>query len=274
MLLHFFFPFLLCIPASAHTNKPEDVEFKIIKTCTQPKTVALTFDDGPYKYMSDIVNTLSSKDAHGTFFLNGDNWSCIFDNSGPADVKHAFDLGHQIGSHTWNHSALEVLIWPIVVTQFKRTEDAIRKITGATPAFTRPPYGLHNDQVDAIAKSHSQNLVLWDFDSGDSTGSKLDGILDQYRNLAGLKSLKPTLTVNHETSGTALPKVIDMLTKAGYKLVTVAECLGMKPYKSTGKPQVRDVGVQHLYEYLHSNFAPRTPGIARGTRTTPGLFIE
>jgi len=35
--------------------------------------------------------------------------------------------------------------------------------------------------------------------------------------------------------------VINKLKAAGYKIVTVAECVGRQPYQSTGSPATRDV---------------------------------
>ena len=40
-----------------------------------------------------------------------------------------------------------------------------------------------------------------------------------------------------------LPYAIKELQKAGYNLVTVAECLGQQPYHSQGPPSTRDVCV-------------------------------
>ena len=40
-----------------------------------------------------------------------------------------------------------------------------------------------------------------------------------------------------------LPYAIKVLQKAGYKLVTVAECLGQQPYLSVGPPSQPDVCV-------------------------------
>jgi len=38
-----------------------------------------------------------------------------------------------------------------------------------------------------------------------------------------------------------LPYAIETLKGAGYRLVTIAECLGEEPYHSVGKPQPRTV---------------------------------
>ena len=40
---------------------------------------------------------------------------------------------------------------------------------------------------------------------------------------------------------------IKELQKAGYKLVTVAECLGQQPYHSQGPPSTRDVCVYFIF---------------------------
>ncbi|KAG8694915.1 Carbohydrate esterase 4 protein, partial [Ceratobasidium sp. 423] len=52
------------------------------------------------------------------------------------------------------------------------------------------------------------------------------------------------LTLNHEVyAGSAtqvLPWVINYAKSKGYKLVTVAECVGAQPYLSKGSPSSRD----------------------------------
>lgn len=37
-----------------------------------------------------------------------------------------------------------------------------------------------------------------------------------------------------------MPSVVPQLTDAGVKLITVAECLDLDPYKEVGEPQERD----------------------------------
>ncbi|KAG8922972.1 hypothetical protein FRC01_013380, partial [Tulasnella sp. 417] len=40
----------------------------VYSKCTTANTVAITFDDGPYIYNTDIVNTLKTYNAKATFF--------------------------------------------------------------------------------------------------------------------------------------------------------------------------------------------------------------
>lgn len=70
----------------------------VIYACTQPNTIALTFDDGPYIYTSTVLDKLKAAGMKATFFVNGQNWGNIYDNQ--AVVKRMIAEGHQIGSHT------------------------------------------------------------------------------------------------------------------------------------------------------------------------------
>lgn len=72
----------------------------IINSCTVPGTVALTFDDGPYIYTAQVLDTLKSNNVRATFFVNGDNWANILNADDQALVHRMIAEGHQIGSHT------------------------------------------------------------------------------------------------------------------------------------------------------------------------------
>lgn len=71
----------------------------IITHCNSPGVVALTFDDGPYIYTGQMLDTLSQHGARVTFFLNGVNKGNI--EAFPELVQRAVNEGHQLGSHTY-----------------------------------------------------------------------------------------------------------------------------------------------------------------------------
>lgn len=71
----------------------------VIDRCTVPGTVALTFDDGPYIYTSQLLDILSANGARATFFLNGQAQGSI--SAYPGVVQRALAEGHQIASHTY-----------------------------------------------------------------------------------------------------------------------------------------------------------------------------
>ena len=70
----------------------------LINQCVVPGTAALTFDDGPFSYTSDLLEILSAYGAPATFFLNGHCLGDVYYNSDI--VQRIVNEGHQLGSHT------------------------------------------------------------------------------------------------------------------------------------------------------------------------------
>ncbi|KDR68479.1 hypothetical protein GALMADRAFT_256706 [Galerina marginata CBS 339.88] len=229
----------VAVPAEIEKRGPA----QLITKCTAPNTVALTFDDGPFVYLNDVVNTLKAADAKGTFFFNGNNWGCIYDDANVQRVKYAYDNGFQVGSHTWAHKDLTQLSADQVNSEMAMTEQAIQRITGALPAYTRPPFGYVNPNVLNVAGSRGQTLVNWDFDSGDSTGASVDQQKGRYDDVVN-RHPSTVLSLEHEVFDSSvhqtLPYAIQKLQGAGYKLVTVSECLGTESYLNIGSPTAKD----------------------------------
>lgn len=215
----------------------------VYSSCTTPNTVALTFDDGPYIYLNEVVDQLDQAGAKGTFFFNGNNYDCIYNAAATARVKYAYDHGHMVGSHTWSHTDLTTLSPDQINTEMFRVEQAIQRITGALVAFMRPPYGSINQQVINVAGSRNQDIAMWDLDTGDSTGATPAQSRAAYDNVIN-QHPSTILALNHETIETTvhqvLPYAIQQLQGAGYRLVTLAECLGLPAYQSVGAPGTPD----------------------------------
>lgn len=87
------------IAAPAISKRASSIPYGVqISACTTPGVVALTFDDGPYLYTSELLDILSESGSTVTFFLNGQNVANINDH---ADVvQRMVAEGHQVGSHT------------------------------------------------------------------------------------------------------------------------------------------------------------------------------
>ncbi|KAK3809649.1 MAG: carbohydrate esterase family 4 protein [Linnemannia elongata] len=234
----------LLLAASPFTNTPITANaLAVIEKCTVPNTVALTFNGGPYQYTKDIVDALKAANARATFFVNGNNYVCIYNTDESFRLKYAYEHGHQIASLTWSHQDLTTLSYDQIHSEMERVEQAISKITGANPAFMRPPYGSHNDLVLQVAQQRGQQVVAWDFDSGDDFGATVgeqkasfDKTIDRHPNNVLALMYEVYETTAHQT----LPYAITKIQAAGYRLVTVAECLGEEPYTRVGAPAVRD----------------------------------
>ncbi|KAK0480212.1 carbohydrate esterase family 4 protein [Armillaria novae-zelandiae] len=221
---------------------------QVVSSCTQPNTVALTFV---------VSDALTSKGVKGTFFYNGNNYECIYDQAEIARVKYVFNAGHQVASHTWSHPDLTTLTWDQIdfksmmrcgasneVDVIIAYTEALQRIVGVVPAFMRPPYGNYNDLVLQASYIRGQKVVLWDFDSGDSVGASVQDSESTYDSTIS-QHPSTLLALNHETYVTknsydVLPYAIEKLQAAGYNLVTLAECLGESPYQSVGNAGVND----------------------------------
>ncbi|KAH7339072.1 carbohydrate esterase family 4 protein [Rhizoctonia solani] len=215
----------------------------VITKCIEPNTVAITFDDGPYNWTEDLVGLLDSYGAKGTFFVNGNNYGCIYSEDNVRRLEYLVKQGHQIASHTWAHADLATLNREQLRSEFAKTNEAIEKITGRNPAFMRPPYGSYNDLVVEVAAEKGQTVVIWDFDSKDSIGAKPEQSKRDY-DITLDKHPEHILTLNHETIQTTaqdvIPYALKQIKAKGYKMATVAQCLGKEPYQAVTKASTRD----------------------------------
>ncbi|MFS0864805.1 polysaccharide deacetylase family protein [Fredinandcohnia sp. 179-A 10B2 NHS] len=192
------------------------------------KKVALTFDDGPDDTVtSAVIGILDKYKVKGNFFFLGSEAE-----KQPEVVKEAFEKGHLVLSHSYNHVELTKLGKDEVNTEFKQAADVIESIIGQEPALMRPPYGSTNELVVEVAKDQGTNIVIWSIDSLDwaqrSTDVILSNSLDNIRN--GDIILMHTDSDEYDTYE-ALPELIESLQDKGFEIVGLEELLGVPAYK-------------------------------------------
>ncbi|KAJ7249758.1 hypothetical protein B0H12DRAFT_1019516, partial [Mycena haematopus] len=215
-------------------------------------------DEGPYVYLRSISDQFTAAGAHATFFMNGNNWDCIYNTDRISDVQYAYAAGHMIGSHTWSHGYLTQFSKEQIQDGMFRMEEAFSRILGIKPAFMRPPYGDTDSNVQSIAASRGQSLAMWDTDTGDADGNSVQQSEAVYSQVVNTH-VENALILNHETEGkrrSLVPYAINLFQSNGYNLVTMAQCLGVDPYQAIGVPQLQSVRLQHAILYpanhLHS----------------------
>ncbi|OAV93311.1 hypothetical protein PTTG_00917 [Puccinia triticina 1-1 BBBD Race 1] len=226
-------------PAHAHSG------LKVYHTCSLSKSFSLTFDDGPTEFSAKLDKTLEKANLRGTFFINGNNFDCVYDRS---DVLiERFKKGHLIGSHTWSHVHLTEGTYKQIDHQIELIERAMIKILGVKPLFFRPPYGEYNDDVIKVLRARGyKGLILWSEDSQDSLESPPSSseIIQNYQSYPD-----KTVVLSHETHkfmiDEVVPGVIPKLKAKGFKLLPVADCLelGSTPnewYEIVQMPGSRD----------------------------------
>ncbi|KAF9284125.1 hypothetical protein BGZ68_004907 [Mortierella alpina] len=169
-----FFPYTVTGPAPPSLYRAGQV----VDSCTQPNSYAISFDDGPGQLTDELLDFLKRENLKVTFFLNGDNWSCIYAPESKRLLKRAYNEQHQIAAHPWAHRDLEGLSDHDIRDEMYKMENAFRTILGVVPRYMRPPYGEHSERVRKIMEELGYILVLWDVDhledyefNGDSSES-------------------------------------------------------------------------------------------------------
>jgi len=206
-----------------------------ISSCTEPNTIALTFDDGPFQYTTDLLDELRDANIHATFFINGYNyWHDLeTDPEKLAILTRAVNEGHQIASHTWKHEIPEDQ--DEVKPMMDKLDDLIEKATGYRPKYFRAPKGDCKDDCIAYFEELGYNVIYWDTDTNDWDYKEIGAP-------ARVKLVKEFLTeefeqkrdnylvlmhdVNDHTVHQIVPWIIENAPSKQYKFVTVAECLG------------------------------------------------
>ncbi|SJX61882.1 related to deacetylase [Sporisorium reilianum f. sp. reilianum] len=212
--------------------------------CKRKNCLSITFDDGPYLYERKIVNTLANAgNQKATFFVNGNNWRCIYDQPQVDALRYTYEHKHQICSHTWSHPNISTLTNRQLDVQVQLVEDALWKIIGAVPACIRAPYGeIRPDQVRYLNDRWGLVVVGWNEDTGDADGAGVQAGLDLYHRL---HTPEQAIVLNHETvkatANTVIPQAVNLVKQNGYSgSHTVGHTVGFKPYKVVGNYQNRD----------------------------------
>eukprot|EP00877_Chromochloris_zofingiensis_P006548 jgi/Chrzof1/2146/Cz11g04010.t1 len=124
------------------------------------RSVALTFDDGPSDFTSELLDTLAALKVKATFFVVGGNAQ-----QRPDIIRRMVADGHDVGSHTWSHANLTHL-WVTgnlaeLNAQINQTEQVLQEITGVKPWLIRPPYGAINTAVQNYLAALGYTVVMW-----------------------------------------------------------------------------------------------------------------
>ena len=192
------------------------------------KMVGLTFDDGPDAIITpEVLDVLRDYDVKASFFFKGNRVKKY-----RSVVKRALDEGHLVLSHAYSHQELDKMSAYEISREIEAAEDALWEVTGQRPAMLRPPFGAVNGDVIKESAQHSHKLILWSIDTLDWSHKDryhiARNVLDNVRN--GDIILMHSDEDKGETVA-ALPLIIEGLQKAGYRMVTLDQMLGLEAYK-------------------------------------------
>ena len=176
--------------------------------------IALTFDDGPSYYTPRILDALEKHGQAATFFVVGYNAARYGET-----MKRAYDMGCEIGNHSYNHPDLTYKSYSGIVSEMTSTNALIYNATGANATICRTPGGSVNSTVRSAV---GMPIIMWSIDTIDwktrDTWSTVNIVLNNVRD--GDIILMHDI---HAPTISAAEILIPELVARGYQLVTVSE---------------------------------------------------
>ncbi len=201
------------------------------------REVALTFDDGPGPYTLRVLAVLHRARAPATFFEIGRAARTY-----PRIERRVLAAGLPIGDHTATHALLPRLS---AAAQQAEIDGGARDIAagGAPyPRLFRPPYGGFNAATLPLLRAAGMLMVLWTVDSKDFSRPGVKRIV--YTAVSGARP--GAVILFHDGGGdrsqtvAALPRIISLLRRRRYALVTVTRLLLDDP-PPRGQPAPRSL---------------------------------
>jgi peptidoglycan/xylan/chitin deacetylase (PgdA/CDA1 family) len=212
------------VPLTPLPEAPEEKEAHIFGNKFPPKTIALTFDDGPHpKYTAEVVAILQRYHVPGTFFEIGHNIGSMDTKGRPVLGKNA-DItrklmaeGYAVGNHSFTHPIMSKEHGAVLLAEINNTDLLLKAINRNRDPIFRFPYGAHNPEgMSILAQDHLQS-VLWNVDSLDWADPIPNSVAD--RVLREVDKVGHGIILFHDIhdrAPKALPTVLNHLMADGY----------------------------------------------------------
>lgn len=191
--------------------------------------VALTFDDGPHPEVTPrLLDLLARSGATATFFVIGEHV-----RRHPALVARLVAEGHSLGLHSDTHDR-RFNCWSSA--RVRRDLDACAAAcadaTGqAPPRLFRPPVGLKNPLVGAVAQSLGLTCVTWMVrgrDTGNSNAQRVIARLEPGLVSGGILLLhdgcEPRHPAKRQVCLEVVPVLLQRLAQAGLAARGIVAC--------------------------------------------------
>lgn len=201
-------------------NKKEIKRIRDYKEFEGKKIVALTFDDGPaHSKTETLLTEFEKRNIRASFFVLGE-----LALKQPDIVKKAYDAGHTIGSHTYDHKNLKKIDDEQLAYEVNHTNEILKEIIGTDIKFIRPPYGGYNSD---ILNKVDMSFILWSVDTLDWKLKDADKIADYMINNIEDGDIVLLHDIHAETIDGVI-KAVDLMLAEGYAFVSLEELISYK----------------------------------------------
>jgi peptidoglycan-N-acetylglucosamine deacetylase len=216
-----------CATGAAPQKQPvaaQDQKLSPAMDPSVPKLCALTFDDGPDAVKTPkVLDRLQKYNVPATFFLVGMN---VNDRT-KAVMERQVALGCEFGNHTWTYNDMAKMTAEQVKASVDKTDAAIKKYTGRTPKFFRPPnLSTSKTMYETINKPFCEGVLAFDWDQKTTAESRAKAVLNGVSD--GAIILMHDVQPDPHPTPEALDIIIPELKKRGYTFVTLSELFKQK----------------------------------------------
>ncbi len=178
---------------------------------SDPRLVALTFDDGPVPGATDhCLDLLAEAGVAATFFFRGDRAAAA-----PALVRRAVREGHAIGNHTYSHVDLSAVSAEQAAREVSLAGAVLGELVGQPVTLFRPPFGrLTVARLFQLVRL-GQQIVHWSVTFGEHAGVPAPRLLEWARVVGRTGGDVVVLHEIHDETRRALPALIAQLRARG-----------------------------------------------------------
>lgn len=143
---------------------------------SDPKEVALTFDDGPNDACTGaLLDVLARHDVKATFFMVG-----RYVRQSPALARRVREAGHVVGNHTMTHPLLAGISSRRVREELAGCNAMLEDALGERVRYFRPPFGGRRPDVLRTARELGMVPVTWNVtghDWAEKSAEEVHGIV-------------------------------------------------------------------------------------------------
>lgn len=186
------------------------------------RTVYLTFDDGPSKHTTEILQILSKYHIPACWFVVGNSIS-----GRTEQLRQIVDAGHTIGLHSNTHDYNDIYQSPhAFLADMHQLVETLRE-NNITTDILRLPGGSINHYNSGIYPELLAELLRrgyryydWNVSAQDAVSPAPSGDTVARRVIEGVhRQHSPSIVLMHDTKAStpaALPKILDTLLAEGY----------------------------------------------------------
>lgn len=196
-------------------------EVRLAKVCRERRIVVLTYDDGPGQTLTNrLLDLLDAEKCKVTFFALGRNLGARREVA-----RRIVEAGHDLGSHTYNHSnAWKTAPWT-AVADAKRGAETVEN-SGGHGSWFRPPFGKMTLSGLFHGAKAGYRYGWWTIDTRDSWQRRpVDDVLHEIEEQGGGVVLMHDF--DHYDKAPASPSHADHVIALTQRIIALAKARGM-----------------------------------------------